>query len=523
MLIFTPRLLDLDTFLNVDGCAYWLGNSLSFYKALYRLDPSATFLLGTPGVTLMILSGGAMILGGLLKYGTLSIWAQKGSLVFFAKLPIVIVTGTGILFLYTILRKNYKETSFPLAAAFLVSIDPFFLAHTRYLQLDGLAAIFMLLALVLGIVYLKNHEICHLFGSAIFTALSLLTKTYTVSLIPFIIAIIGIAHYKRDEKFVNIFSSLIKAILIWVGVTALIFFILWPTMWVSPIKSIKKVYKYTEVAVIRTHENTGDLASGKRGTVDIRHKIGLKFDGRTIKSFIEKNSTFTLITGFFSIFIAFTRIKKHGFDDTTVLVLLSAAFLIYFLMGMSFAGKTALRYCVVAFLLLDIMAAYTVANILRYTKNMVWKLDWQRYALSFVVTVGLLVYTFNVFALHPYYQTFYNKLSSPKGIGWGEGLEQVAAYLNKLPNSKSIVAASWYPCVLRWQFDGIVVGLGEIEATKPDYIVLYQSQVARYLYPAIVDEYYLNDKVKPEFIVKIRGFEIAWVYKIEKSESNSLN
>ena len=60
-----------------------------------------------------------------------------------------------------------------------------------------------------------------------------------------------------------------------------------------------------------------------------------------------------------------------------------------------------------------------------------------------------------------------------------------------------------------------------IEAAKPDYIVLYQSQVARYLYPAIVDEYYLNGKIKPEFIVKINGIEYAWVYKNEKSASYS--
>ena len=521
VLIFTPRLLNLDAFLNVDGCAFWLDRSLKFYKALYQLDPSATLLAGHPGVTLLILSGGGIILGGLLKYGTLSFWSQKGSLVFFAKLPIVIVTGTGILFLYAILRKNYNETFFPLTAAFLVSIDPFFLAHTRYFGTDGLAAIFMLLALVLGIVYLKNLEFRHLFGSAIFTALSLLTKSYAISLIPFIIAIIGIAHYKRNEKLVNISSSVIKAALIWVGVTALIFFILWPAMWVSPIKSIKKIYKYGEVAVIRTHENIGDLASGKVGTVDIRYKIGLKFDGRTVRSFFERNSIFILIMGFFSIIIAFTKIKKHGFDDTTVLSLLCAAFLIYFLAGMSFAGKTDIRYCVIAFLLLDIMAAYTVANILLYIKEIEWKSDWVRYALPLVMAACLFMYAFNVFTLHPYYQTFHNKLSSPKNIGWGEGLEQVAAYLNKLPNNKRIVTASFYPCVLDRLLDGKVVDLDRIEAAKPDYIVLYQSQVARYLYPAIVDEYYLNGKIKPEFIVKINGIEYAWVYKNEKSASYS--
>ena len=34
VLIFAPRLLNLDAFLNVDGCAFWLARSLKFYKAL---------------------------------------------------------------------------------------------------------------------------------------------------------------------------------------------------------------------------------------------------------------------------------------------------------------------------------------------------------------------------------------------------------------------------------------------------------------------------------------------------------
>jgi hypothetical protein len=99
VIIFTPRLNNSDAFINVDGCIFWLGRSLKFYKALYRFDFSATHISDHPCVTLMILTGEAMLLAGLIKYNTLSLWFHKADLLFYAKMPIAVTTGLGILLL----------------------------------------------------------------------------------------------------------------------------------------------------------------------------------------------------------------------------------------------------------------------------------------------------------------------------------------------------------------------------------------------------------------------------------------
>lgn len=62
-LIYIPRLLNLDAFLNPDGSLYWFGRSLRFYADLAHTQGynfQNTFQAGHPGVPVMIVSGASI-------------------------------------------------------------------------------------------------------------------------------------------------------------------------------------------------------------------------------------------------------------------------------------------------------------------------------------------------------------------------------------------------------------------------------------------------------------------------------
>ncbi|MFN8458472.1 MAG: hypothetical protein U0401_28100 [Anaerolineae bacterium] len=59
----------------------------------------------------------------------------------------------------------------------------------------------------------------------------------------------------------------------------------------------------------------------------------------------------------------------------------------------------------------------------------------------------------------PYYLTYYNpflggvqEAAQQVPVGWGEGLEQAAHFLNSLPNAKKLNVSSWYGSIFRTLF-----------------------------------------------------------------------
>jgi dolichyl-phosphate-mannose--protein O-mannosyl transferase len=140
--------MHLSKFINFDGGSFWYERSLQFYKSISEGDFEGTFLSQHPGVTVMILSGGSIISATLIKYGTVHSWKHRNELYPYAKLPVVLITGLGIIFIYFLLQKKYSQSAFPLLSAIFLALDPNFLAHSRYFHLDAIVSIFMVLSLL---------------------------------------------------------------------------------------------------------------------------------------------------------------------------------------------------------------------------------------------------------------------------------------------------------------------------------------------------------------------------------------
>jgi len=147
-----------------------------------------------------------------------------------------------------------------------------------------------------------------------------------------------------------------------------------------------------------------------------------------------------------------------------------------------------------------------------------------------VVTAGVLavVIAMQVFFTlphHPYYFTYYNSLmgggkmaSKLMIVGWGEGMDAAARWLNAQPNAKDLNAVAWYSTTFEPFFEGNAIykiGEEKISRTaKPglaaDYVVFYINQVQRQLPSEGALQHF--QAISPAYTVTLRGTDYAWIY-----------
>ena len=132
-----------------------------------------------------------------------------------------------------------------------------------------------------------------------------------------------------------------------------------------------------------------------------------------------------------------------------------------------------------------------------------------------IALLSTLYLLYIIISYHPYELAYSNPFfrdNLSQELGWGEGLDQVAVWLNK--NHPNAVVASWYPEELGTFTSAVVLHINAHTQNPVNYIVLYQNMFGRapdYYANDFIDEYY--KKQNPVFVVKIAGKEYAWVYE----------
>jgi hypothetical protein len=137
---------------------------------------------------------------------------------------------------------------------------------------------------------------------------------------------------------------------------------------------------------------------------------------------------------------------------------------------------------------------------------------------STILSVLVLWQAFPVLAAYPYYLAYFNPLMGGLSravettlVGWGEGMEQAAAYLNQRPDADELTVAS----VPAQTFLPFFRGEGENfytndVALRADYVVLYVSQLQRLAPSPEVIRYF--SAMEPERTIYIRGVPYVWIY-----------
>jgi dolichyl-phosphate-mannose-protein mannosyltransferase len=546
-----PRWLALNRFVTTDE-VLWLDRSGKFYYALAHHDFAATFQKSHPGVTVMW-AGLVGYMEVFPKYsenpadenrpiglGTLSkrdpdlliriLAAGRQTLVLFS----VLVLGLAFWFA--------RQLFDPLPAFIgflLIAFDPFHIALSRVLHLDGLLTDLMLLSLLAFLVYLRDRSRTALVISALSTGLAWLTKSPGLFLIPFFVLLLLFDQIYQVNNWRNLnwrkfFTQAGSVLVVWGIIAAVVFVALWPSMWVNPISSVTRVL------------------SDAIGYAEAGHDSAVFFNGQIYQNGEVPDSNFYLINflwrttppillGLLSLVVlliwkrSFFQIDSktqnqnriQRIDRQTWDIIFLLFFALSFGAFMTLGLKKFDRYILPSIAPLDLVAGVGLAQLIKQIGNSLSE-KW-RPVLMWTTLITLTgIQAFLAWTTFPYYFSYYNPLlggakaaQNAMQIGWGEGLDQAARYLNNKPNSDKLKVMAWYANGSFSYISKSKVSALDVDHSwsaddwtrfyKSDYIVVYIHEWQRNLPTAEVLDSLRN--LQPEYSVWINGLEYVRVYK----------
>ena len=545
-----PRLVGLNLFLTTDESYFIAHAGSEVIKAFLQGNLRGTYWHFYPGVTLSWLTG--IGLSGQYLYLMLTDQSLPSftqyldrdvlSLLVAARLPFVLLTAMAVPAIYLLARRLLPESAARLGGLFL-AFDPFYLAHSRVVHGDGPTTVFMSMSVLAFFVYLRRiggpanqqthsqftiHNSSFIILSAIFGGLAALTKTpgpfmaLFVAGLSVVSAIIELRHNPIRDIQSTLFISRrwLMIIMCWGLVALAVFVLLWPSMWVDPLGTVRQMWDETFYKVEAGHL----VYFFGQATLDPGfwfYPYVIPFRLTPVILLGSLLSLVPLARQFLS-----KRSKISSPLDQSAILLLWLFTISLFLFGM-LSPKKQDRYLLPLFPFLDLLAAVgwlvlfdlIVAVSRRYIRITVNR---SRFILPLSSLLLLLLHFYPVITDYPYYLAYFNPLLGglPRAVettlvGWGEGMEQVAAYLNTRPNARNLYVASTPSQTLLPYF----VGTGENFYTndiafRADYVVLYVTQLQR-LAPSPDIVHYFEAQT-PEKVITIKGVTYAKIYHNQK-------
>ncbi len=495
-----PRLLDLGFFLTADEKT-WIVRSYEFVRAAKDIRFNDMLQTTHPGVTTLWVSGIAitakLFLAGIPFATSTMIYYVKA-----AQFPIALLNTLAIPAIYVCLlvlfRKSAHEflsrhaKALAIFGALFIALDPFLIGYSRVIHVDALLGSFLTLAVLSTIIFARGQDRRWLFASAIFSALALLTKIPAIFIFPFFLTAL-IAFHIRHVFSRAFLVAQTRHVLLWgMGIVILILAI-WPALlWVpNPGGNVNLIRRDVTTAATVPHNMEEDYS-----LKPLHYPLAL----------LSRSSIVSLVGGIAALaalgILARTR-------KIPVEIALVAVYLAGFVLMMTLGAKKGDRYIVPAFFALDILAAFGIM----WFASIVKKQNSHRIVIS-AALVSTLYLLATVVSYHPYALAYSNPLfpdNVSQELGWGEGLDKVAAWLNE--NHPDSVVASWYPEELDAFTSARVVHINAHRQNQIEFIILYKNMFGRepsHYANDFIDEYY--KKEEPTYVVRVHGKEYAWVY-----------
>jgi 4-amino-4-deoxy-L-arabinose transferase-like glycosyltransferase len=440
------------------------------------------------------------------------------SLLFSGRTGVALLTWLSIVASYLLIRLLWGA-EVAVAGLILVALSPFYLAHSRFMHLDGVLSSLMtfsvlsLLAAVSGqsagsranSTRPGTRRIGFLVLSGTIGGLAALQKAPALFLAPFA-ALLLIVDVVRRGASRDAFVRAARDLSVWGGAAAIVYVVLWPSMWCDPIGTIRNVFG---TAV---------------GYAEEAHTLGNYFMGRPVPdpgwSFYPIATLFRLSPFSFAGLLAGLgwlvtgggREKdRFGFK---ILLLYGALFSAF----MSLGAKKFDRYILPIFPALEIAAGFGLVWLTRIVGERFPRLP----TLSIGVggTVVLFVLQLGLALPHrPDYLTYYNPLLGGTVrakdvllLGWGEGYGEAVSYLNEKPDAEELQVAVGLFSGFAPLFRGEPRSNETYSVWETDYVVMYISQVQRRRNEEILKEYFYNPEAEPEYMVNLHGVDYLWIY-----------
>lgn len=539
--IILPRALSIGQYTTPDE-PLWLRRSANFYYALGQRDWAQTFQREHPGVTTMW----AGVLGYAVSFPEYrglgqgyfdSSIKQERFLVENGHTALeVLIAGRAFMVAFASIA---LLLSFWLAWRLLgfwpawvgmlfVALEPFTIALTKVLHVDGLLGSFMLLSSLAYMYYLKQRGTeqrawIYLILSAVAGGLALLTKSPGVFMLPFIglMTLLDVFRgWREDKDWKQAGMALIKPVTWWTAIFALAFIAFWPAAWVSPLEMVSAVFGKATAYAEQGHTSPtyfmGELSRGGG--------FGLLFYPVTYLWRITPATYFGLLLAMAGNALKWQEWKtdkvKHQFIVDTAL------FALLFIIFLNLSDKRFDRYLLPMYPILSLLAGLGWFGAGRHAARKLKRgwLTWAGVMLAILFQLG------SVFQTAPYYLSHYNPLLGGNArapevmqIGWGEGLDAAARYLNTLPDAENSSAMAWYHIgPFSYYYDGTTTlhslnGNWKEESVQmmreSDYLVVYIHQWQRDLPHALLEK--LVD-VEPMEIITVEGIDYVNIYRVDE-------
>jgi 4-amino-4-deoxy-L-arabinose transferase-like glycosyltransferase len=540
-----PRLTALDRYVTIDE-PLWLMRSANFYSALWNKDWKDTYQAEHPGV-INTWAGAAGFLWKFPGYVKLVDEQFKKAnkfeefLISKSRAALdLLVAGRAFTALAVIL---ILMLAFPLMvrlagwgpallASFLIALDPYFVALSRLLHLDGLVTALMLLSLLAFLRYLdKGRQKRDLLLSGVAAGLSWLTKSPAFFLIPFVGLLMlielfktwrgnGIAGLRNHTARLREIWVVSRPWLVWLAIGVIVFVLLWPAMWVDPLGTIRHVFGgATDYALEGSDKDT--FFAGQ--VIDAGQSVWYFYP----VSLLWRNTPPVLI-GVLILAVACIFPKKFGLSgDHRRMALVMSLFTLLFIVFITLSKKVADRYQIPVQPALCMLAALGWYALLE--RLVAWlgrRLPGAPASLFLPLLGGVVVLwqLWGVLQTAPYYMNYYNPLmggdQAAPGvmmIGRGEGLDLAARYLNSLPEARRLRVYAWYATgPFSYYFKGKTWSI-ESNTTlddilKADYMVIYIHQWQRQTPSQEVLDFFAAQT--PVYMARIGNLDYAQVYDL---------
>ena len=548
-----PRGLGLASYVSVDE-PKWLERSANFYLALSQRDLAGTFTREHPGVTITW----AGLAGFLTSYPDYVRQATgrfdepqemeqffrangRNPLQVLEASRIIVVLQVTLILLAAFVEAVRLVGVWPALIGFLlIAFDPFYVGLSRLLHPSGLMSTLMFLSLLAYLAFiLRGRRWADLVLSGVSAGLAWLSESPAFFLAPFILVLtlieVGRMFYTLRKMSARVLWSQAWPVLAWVSTGLVVYFLLWPAMWVNPIGTVERVLGQASLYAQEGH--TSDVFFDGRIISTDERKAFTEHAGKFLfpASYLGRRfylvnyawrTTPVVLVGLLLVAPGLLFYRKQGGNQVltwTVLALLLFATL--FTLFMSLGSKKFDRYLLPVFLPLDLVAGI---GLFLGTSWLAGRLAsrWARLAVGLTLGAAIMLQALTVVRTYPYYLSYYNPLMGGSGraprvmmVGWGEGLDQAARYLNAKPEAPSLRVMAWYPDgSFSYFFNGETNGSQpeweptRLELEDIDYVVTYVNQWQRQLpFPEMLNAL---QGLAPERVIELNGIEYARIYDI---------
>ena len=546
-----PRLFSLGAHWTSDESG-WLDHSTVFMTAVEMGAFSETLVTFHPGVI-------TMWLAALRTFFTEPHISVQGLALarWFIGIALLIGIGVAAILLYRLFGRWVA-----LIGATFLSFSPLFLAQSRRVHTDALAATFVLLTVLSLLLYCgAPQKRRYLIGSGIAYGLACLAKSNSLILLLWLPICFALFRY-REETWRQFFLRGLGAGLCFLSCTLLTVFVLWPLFWnptflilglcllgvtLFACRELQKgarqrltLYLASVVVVgvvsgymVRT---VWRVFGGVAWAITIPHNVEHFFLGQVLYDpgwlfyplvLCTETTPLTLPLAIGICLFLWRRSRngQEGYARQFRIALGLVAVVLLFTLCLSLTSKKFSRYLLPAFPILEILAAIGFFEFLKWGYAYIdsrFRTGATPKKLTFSIVIVFclfLIQILPVLRLHPYYGTYYNlcfKLTDIRKIitvGAGAGYDLAAKYLNGKPNAQELRVqtfpqsgqffAPYFTGQMSWADTG--------EAVIPDYEVVHLRESQAGWVPQTGT---LNGEL--EHVITLNGIDYVWIYRIPR-------